>query len=193
MMIGCTPSASGPLARKLLAQAARDAAERRRAEAEAAEAEARRETAARSMDRVAKIARVSRIESCRARMRAAAMLALAERTAELERRIAEIEETKPLLCSNIQRLVADYYGVTVLDIVSARRSKEIILPRQVAMYLARATTTRSLPEIGRRFGGRDHTTVIHAVRKIEALVAEGGQVAADVAALKGKLAAGRLG
>ncbi len=55
------------------------------------------------------------------------------------------------------------------DILSSRRTATVVKPRQVAMYLSKALTLRSLPEIGRRFGGRDHTTVLHAVRKIEGL------------------------
>lgn len=66
----------------------------------------------------------------------------------------------------IQRVVAAQYKVSVNDILSARRSAEVVRPRQIAMYLCKTLTTRSLPEIGRRFGGRDHTTVLHAVRKI---------------------------
>ncbi len=67
----------------------------------------------------------------------------------------------------IQKVVAREYGITVEDILSARRTRAIVLPRQVAMFLAKTMTPRSLPDIGRRFGDRDHTTVIHGVRKIE--------------------------
>lgn len=69
----------------------------------------------------------------------------------------------------IKRAVARHYRCTVSDIDSRRRTADIVRPRQVAMYLAKVLTTRSLPEIGRRIGRRDHTTVLHAVRKIEAL------------------------
>lgn len=68
---------------------------------------------------------------------------------------------------DIQKRVAEHYGVKVSDIQSARRSQNVVRPRQVAMYLAKALTSRSLPEIGRKFGGRDHTTVLYAVRKIQ--------------------------
>jgi chromosomal replication initiator protein len=64
--------------------------------------------------------------------------------------------------------VADYYKIKVSDRYSKRRPNSIALPRQVAMYLAKETTQKSLPEIGELFGGRDHTTVLHAVRKITA-------------------------
>jgi chromosomal replication initiator protein len=68
---------------------------------------------------------------------------------------------------DIQKRVAEYYGIKISDMQSARRSQNVARPRQVAMYLAKALTSRSLPEIGRKFGGRDHTTVLHAVRKVE--------------------------
>ena len=69
----------------------------------------------------------------------------------------------------IQKLVSQHFELKPLDLVSARRSRVVARPRQIAMYLAKRLTTRSLPEIGRKFGGRDHSTVIHAVRKIEEL------------------------
>ena len=69
----------------------------------------------------------------------------------------------------IQRACAKEFNITIDEILSKRRSRAIARPRQVAMYLAKSLTTRSLPDIGRRFGGRDHTTVIHAVKRIEAL------------------------
>ncbi|MEQ1547377.1 MAG: chromosomal replication initiator protein DnaA, partial [Chakrabartia sp.] len=69
----------------------------------------------------------------------------------------------------IQRRVSDHYKIRQAEMVSARRAREVARPRQVAMYLAKQLTPRSLPEIGRKFGGRDHTTVIHAVRQIERL------------------------
>ncbi len=69
----------------------------------------------------------------------------------------------------IQRKVAEYYNIRLADMVSARRARAVARPRQIAMYLAKQLTTRSLPEIGRKFGGRDHTTVMHAVRKIDEL------------------------
>ncbi|EPX84449.1 ATPase involved in DNA replication initiation [Rubellimicrobium thermophilum DSM 16684] len=84
----------------------------------------------------------------------------------------------------IQRRVAEHYGIRHADLVGNRRLKGFARPRQVAMYLAKALTTRSLPDIGRRFGGRDHTTVLHGVRRIEALMAEDPQLAEDVATLR---------
>ncbi|GER02638.1 hypothetical protein JCM17846_03200 [Iodidimonas nitroreducens] len=70
---------------------------------------------------------------------------------------------------DIQKAVADHYNLRVSEMLSERRSRNIARPRQVAMYLAKKLTQRSLPEIGRKFSGRDHTTVIHAVKKIDDL------------------------
>jgi len=69
----------------------------------------------------------------------------------------------------IQNKVANYFNIKIEDLISSRRIRTFARPRQVAMYLSKKLTTRSLPEIGRKFGGRDHTTVIHAVKKIEEL------------------------
>jgi chromosomal replication initiator protein len=76
-------------------------------------------------------------------------------------------DPKRVRVEDIQRVVARHYNVPRTDLLSNRRTRMIVRPRQVAMYLAKMMTPRSLPEIGRRFGGRDHTTVLHAVRKIE--------------------------
>ncbi|MFD2238781.1 chromosomal replication initiator protein DnaA [Aureimonas populi] len=75
---------------------------------------------------------------------------------------------KRVRIEDILKFVSRHYNVSRTDILSARRTRTIVRPRQIAMYLAKTMTPRSLPEIGRRFGGRDHTTVLHAVRKIEA-------------------------
>ncbi|MGY4449335.1 chromosomal replication initiation ATPase DnaA [Bradyrhizobium sp. i1.3.1] len=83
------------------------------------------------------------------------------------------QEPKRIKIEDIQRVVARQYNVSRSDLLSSRRTANVVRPRQVAMYLAKTLTLRSLPEIGRRFGGRDHTTVLHAVRKIEALVNKG--------------------
>ena len=89
----------------------------------------------------------------------------------------------------IIRKVADHYNLRVSDLLSARRARNVARPRQVAMFLAKSLTSRSLPEIGRRFGGRDHTTVIHAVRKIEELRQTDAQIAEDVELLRRMLEA----
>jgi chromosomal replication initiator protein len=70
---------------------------------------------------------------------------------------------------DIQKRVCEHYNIKMADLLSPRRARAVARPRQVAMYLAKQLTTRSLPEIGRKFGGRDHTTIMHGVRKIEEL------------------------
>jgi chromosomal replication initiator protein len=87
----------------------------------------------------------------------------------------------------IQKVVAEHYGLKQADLISERRARAVARPRQVAMWLTKQITTRSLPDIGRRFGGRDHTTVLHAVRRIEALKAEDPAIARDVDVLLRKL------
>lgn len=77
---------------------------------------------------------------------------------------------KRIKIEEIQKVVSRHYNVSKQDLLSTRRTRMIVKPRQVAMYLAKVLTPRSLPEIGRRFGGRDHTTVLHAIRKIEDLI-----------------------
>ncbi|MGH1404304.1 MAG: chromosomal replication initiator protein DnaA [Alphaproteobacteria bacterium] len=80
----------------------------------------------------------------------------------------------------IQRKVAEHYNLRITDMHSARRARQVARPRQVAMYLSKILTARSLPEIGRKFGGRDHTTVMHAIRKVEELMGDDAQIAQDV-------------
>jgi chromosomal replication initiation ATPase DnaA len=89
----------------------------------------------------------------------------------------------------IQRAVCSYYGITRVDLISSRRTANLIMPRHIAMYLAKTLTLCSLPEIGRRFGGRDHTTIISAIRKIDDLKLSDGRVASDVAALRAQVEA----
>lgn len=84
----------------------------------------------------------------------------------------------------IQKRVAEHYTIRVADMSSARRARQVARPRQVAMYLSKALTSKSLPEIGRKFGGRDHTTVMHAVRKIEELTATDAALAEDIELLR---------
>jgi chromosomal replication initiator protein len=96
-------------------------------------------------------------------------------------------EPKRVKIEDIQRVVARQYNVSRADLLSARRTANVVRPRQVAMYLAKTLTLRSLPEIGRRFGGRDHTTVLHAVRKIENLVGNDTTLAEEIEILKRQL------
>jgi len=84
----------------------------------------------------------------------------------------------------IQKRVAEYYSVRLSDMHSPRRSRAVARPRQVAMYLAKQLTSRSLPEIGRKFGGRDHTTILHAVKKIEELMAKEKSMCEDIELLR---------
>jgi chromosomal replication initiator protein len=92
-----------------------------------------------------------------------------DRIDELLGHIYRSGEPKRVRIEDIQRIVARHYNVSKTELLSNRRTRTIVKPRQVAMYLSKVLTPRSLPEIGRRFGGRDHTTVLHAVRKIEGL------------------------
>ena len=96
-------------------------------------------------------------------------------------------EPKRVRIEDIQRVVARQYNVSRADLLSSRRTANVVRPRQVAMYLAKILTLRSLPEIGRRFGGRDHTTVLHAVRKIETLTGNDSSFAEEIEALKRQL------
>lgn len=91
---------------------------------------------------------------------------------------------RKITVEEIQRQVADYYNIRMSDIIGPKRLRSYARPRQVAMYLAKQLTSRSLPEIGRRFGGRDHTTVMHGVRRIEELKSTDGQIAEDVEMLR---------
>ena len=90
---------------------------------------------------------------------------------------------------DIQKRVSEHFNVRVTDMHSARRARAVARPRQVAMYLSKQLTSRSLPEIGRKFGGRDHTTVMHAVRKIEELKALDSSFAEDIELLRRMLEA----
>ncbi|MET0427156.1 MAG: chromosomal replication initiator protein DnaA [Microvirga sp.] len=93
-------------------------------------------------------------------------------------------EPKRVKIEDIQKLVASRYNVSRSDILSERRTAAVVRPRQIAMYLSKVLTLRSLPEIGRRFGGRDHTTVLHAVRKIEKAIHEDNALCDEVELLK---------
>ncbi|GAB4071729.1 chromosomal replication initiator protein DnaA [Ancylobacter sonchi] len=99
-------------------------------------------------------------------------------------------EPKRVRVDDIVRVVAKHYNVTRADLLSQRRTANVVKPRQIAMYLSKTLTLRSLPEIGRRFGGRDHTTVLHAVRKIEGLCAGNTVISGEVKALTAVLAEG---
>jgi hypothetical protein len=107
--------------------------------------------------------------------------------------VTQAEEPKPepkpqlIRVAGVIKATAAAYGVTQKEIVGIRRIKSIIEPRQVAMYLAHTLTKCSLPEIGRRFGGKDHTTVLHAVRKIREAIKADAELAARVEAIRRSL------
>lgn len=103
---------------------------------------------------------------------------------EAIRDLVRHREPRRVKIEDIQRLVANHYNVSRADILSSRRTATVVRPRQIAMYLAKSLTLRSLPEIGRRFGGRDHTTVLHAVRKIEGMVTTDTELAGEIDHLK---------
>ncbi|SNR33940.1 chromosomal replication initiator protein DnaA [Paracoccus sediminis] len=100
--------------------------------------------------------------------------------------LADILRTndRKISIDDIQRKVAEHYNIRLADMVGPKRARNVARPRQIAMYLSKQLTSRSLPEIGRRFGGRDHTTIMHGIRKIEELLADDKTIAEDVAMLK---------
>jgi chromosomal replication initiator protein len=99
------------------------------------------------------------------------------------------EADRKVTVEEIQRRVSEHYNVRLSDLIGPRRVRTIARPRQIAMYLAKHMTARSLPDIGRRFGGRDHTTVMHGVRKIEELKTTDSQIADDLELLRRALEA----
>ena len=108
-------------------------------------------------------------------------VALAERTlADLVR----ARETRRVRIEDILRIVSRHYKVPRNELLSSRRSRDVVRPRQIAMYLAKSLTSRSLPEIGRRFGGRDHTTVLHSVRKVEQMMKDDADLTQEIELLK---------
>lgn len=107
-----------------------------------------------------------------------------ERIDEVLAHLIRQGEPKRVRVEDIQRIVARHFNVPRSDLLSNRRTRTIVRPRQVAMYLAKTMTPRSLPEIGRRFGGRDHTTVLHAVRKIEGEQSKDAKLSQELEILK---------
>lgn len=91
---------------------------------------------------------------------------------------------RKLTIEEIQRKVAEHYNIRLADMIGPKRARAVARPRQIAMYLCKQMTSRSLPEIGRRFGGRDHTTIMHGIRKIEELSVDDRQLAEDVDLLR---------
>lgn len=97
-----------------------------------------------------------------------------------------VTRIKPGTIKAIQIAITKEFPVSLGDLFARRCTRSVVYPRQVGMYLAKVMTGNSLPEIGRRFGGRDHTTVLHAVRKIEAVVAKNSDAAAQVERIRSK-------
>ncbi|MCX2723724.1 chromosomal replication initiator protein DnaA [Roseibium salinum] len=108
-------------------------------------------------------------------------MALAEKTLH---DLVRIGEPRSIKVEEIQQVVCKHFSVTKADLLSSCRARTLVRPRQIAMYIAKVITGRSLPEIGRRFGNRDHTTVLHAVRKIEDMVSKDKALAQEVELLK---------
>jgi hypothetical protein len=103
--------------------------------------------------------------------------------------ISEIEEgpRKPTI-KEIQKCISKHFNIPMNELLSSRRLAKIVRPRQIGFYLARKLTTRSLPEIGRKFGGKDHSTILHACRKIEERMAGDPSLARTVAELEAQFA-----
>ena len=94
---------------------------------------------------------------------------------------------KSLNVESIQNLVASHFNLNMQELLSPRRSRSLARPRQIAMYLAKQYTANSLPDIGRKFANRDHTTVIHAVKKVEDLIKKDDEIRQSVLEIKKKL------
>ena len=112
-----------------------------------------------------------------------------EATQEVLHDILKAHERRVTI-EEIQRKVAEHYNIRLTDMSSARRARDVARPRQVAMYLAKQLTSRSLPEIGRKFGNRDHTTVMHAVSRVGQLIEVDAGFAEDVELLRRMLEGG---
>ena len=107
-----------------------------------------------------------------------------ENAEQIVRDLMRGAEPRRVRIDDILRTVSKHYGVNRGDLLSGRRNRSIVRPRQIGMYLAKLLTSRSLPEIGRRFGNRDHTTVLHAIRKIEQLMNDDNQLREEIELLK---------
>jgi len=108
-------------------------------------------------------------------------------THDVLRDLLRSNDRRVITIEDIQQKVCDFYNVKISDLLSTRRMQVISKPRQVAMYLSKTLTPKSLPEIGRRFGGRDHTTVMHAVKRIEEACASDREFSNDVEVLRRSL------
>jgi chromosomal replication initiator protein len=107
-----------------------------------------------------------------------------ERAEFIVRDLMSSSEPRRIKIDDILKMISKHFGVNRTDLLSSRRNRSIVRPRQIGMYLAKNLTSRSLPEIGRRFGNRDHTTVLHAIRKVEQLMADDMTLKEEVDLLK---------
>ena len=105
---------------------------------------------------------------------------------EILKDLLNINDTK-INIDNIQTLVCKYFKISKNEMLSSRRSRYLVRPRQVAIYLSKILTTKSLPEIGREFSNRDHTTIIHSVKTIEKLKNENGEISSGINNLKNQI------
>ena len=96
-------------------------------------------------------------------------------------------QIRVITVDKIQNVVSNYFNIALNEMLSQRRSRPLARPRQIAMYLAKKMTTRSLPEIGRRFANRDHTTVIHAVKTITRLSEQDDEMKKNISQIKSLL------
>lgn len=101
--------------------------------------------------------------------------------------MTKVDKKDNLTIADIQKTVCKYYGITLAEMKGKKRNKHIVLPRQIAMYISRELTDNSLPKIGKEFGGKDHTTVIHAHEKIENLVDEDPEITDNIQKIKQQL------
>lgn len=140
----------------------------------------------------ARVANLRVLEGALTRLCALAALARREVTPDMAREcLSDVLRAadRRVSVEEIQRRVAEHYGIRVADLIGPQRLRSFARPRQVAMWLAKTMTSRSLPDIGRRFGGRDHTTVMHGVRRIEELRVQDAGIADDIDALRRAFAA----
>jgi chromosomal replication initiator protein len=107
-----------------------------------------------------------------------------ERAEYIVRDLMSSSEPRRIKIDDILKIITKHFGVNRTDLLSNRRNRSIVRPRQIGMYLAKNLTSRSLPEIGRRFGNRDHTTVLHAIRKVEQLMSDDTTLKEEVELLK---------
>ena len=133
---------------------------------------------------------VRELEGFLIRIGAFASLTSTKVTLEMAREVLKdilVEKNRELTVEEIQKAVASHYGLKIADLKSPKRLKALVLPRQVAMYLSRQMTSLSYPDIGEKFGGKDHSTIIHAIKKIEKNMIEDLQLRSALTAIRNTL------